>query len=135
MALCRSITGARARTSTRGGVTTGNRRGATTTFIAMATAATTVATIAALTTDAATTATALLQATTTCHRDTTAPHRDRAMTATVGLLVLGMIALMVMCVVPPESRFWPLMVGVPAVLGSRILLEVRARKLKQAFEG
>jgi Flp pilus assembly protein TadD len=63
------------------------------------------------------------------------PHRDRAMTATVGLLVLGMIALMVMCVVPPESRFWPLMVGVPAVLGSRILLEVRARKLKKAFEG
>jgi hypothetical protein len=63
------------------------------------------------------------------------PHRDRAMTATVGLLVFGMIALMVMCVVPPESRFWPLMVGVPAVLGSRILLEVRARKLKKAFEG
>jgi hypothetical protein len=60
------------------------------------------------------------------------PHRDRMMTATVGLLVLGMIALMVMCVVPPDSRFWPLMVGVPAVLGSRLLLELRARKLVKA---
>ena len=63
------------------------------------------------------------------------PHRDRAMTATVGLLVVGMIALMVMCVVPPGSRLWPLLVGVPAVLGSRILLEVRARKLQKALGG
>jgi Flp pilus assembly protein TadD len=62
------------------------------------------------------------------------PHRDRAMTATVGLLVFGMIALMVMCVIPPDVRFWPFLVGVPAVLGSRILLEVRARKLKKALE-
>jgi Flp pilus assembly protein TadD len=63
------------------------------------------------------------------------PHRDRAMTATVGLLVVGIIALMVMCVVPPGSRLWPLLVGVPAVLGSRILLEVRARKLQKALGG
>jgi hypothetical protein len=60
------------------------------------------------------------------------PHRDRLMTATIGLLVFGMVALMVMCVVPPDSRFWPLMVGVPAVLGSRLLLELRARKLVKA---
>jgi tetratricopeptide (TPR) repeat protein len=60
------------------------------------------------------------------------PHRDRLMTATVGLLVLGMIALMVMCVVPPDSRFWPLMVGAPAVIGSRLLLELRARELQKA---
>jgi Flp pilus assembly protein TadD len=63
------------------------------------------------------------------------PHRDKAMTATVGLLVFGMIALMVMCVVPPEVRLWPLLIGVPAVLASRILLEVRANKLKKALEG
>jgi tetratricopeptide (TPR) repeat protein len=63
------------------------------------------------------------------------PHRDRMMTATVGLLVFGMVALMVMCVVPPDARFWPLMAGVPAVLGSRLLLEVRARKLAKAPGG
>ena len=64
------------------------------------------------------------------------PHRDRAMTATVGLLVFGMIALMVMCVVPPDARFWPLMVGVPAVLWlCGILLEIRARKLMEARGG
>ncbi|MDT5002748.1 MAG: hypothetical protein QOK12_4853 [Mycobacterium sp.] len=63
------------------------------------------------------------------------PHRDRLMTATVGLLVLGMIALMVMCVVPPDSRLWPLMVGVPAVLGSRLLLGLRARELQRAEGG
>jgi hypothetical protein len=63
------------------------------------------------------------------------PHRDRLMTATVGLLVLGMTALMVMCVVPPDSRLWPLMVGVPAVLGSRLLLELRARELQKAEGG
>ena len=63
------------------------------------------------------------------------PHRDRMMSATVGLLVFGMIVLMVMCVVPPDSRFWPLMVGVAGLWGSRILLEVRARKLQKAFGG
>jgi tetratricopeptide (TPR) repeat protein len=63
------------------------------------------------------------------------PHRDKAMTATVALLVFGMIALMVMCVVPPESRYWAFFIGAPALLGSRILLEVRANKLKKAIEG
>lgn len=57
------------------------------------------------------------------------PHRDRMMTATVALLVFGIIALMAMCVVPPDSRFWLLVVGAPAVIGSRILLEVRAGNL------
>jgi hypothetical protein len=57
------------------------------------------------------------------------------MTATVGLLVLGMAALMVMCVVPPDARFWPLMVGAPALIGSRLLLERRARKLQRAEGG
>lgn len=60
------------------------------------------------------------------------PHRDRMMTATVALLVVGVIALMAMCVVPPDARFWLLMVGAPAVIGSRILLEVRAGKLLKA---
>jgi tetratricopeptide (TPR) repeat protein len=59
------------------------------------------------------------------------PHRDRLMAATVGLLLLGMVALMVMCVVPPDARFWPLMVGAPALLGSRLLLELRAGKLQK----
>jgi hypothetical protein len=63
------------------------------------------------------------------------PHRDRLMTATVGLLVLGMVALMVMCVVPPDARFWPLMVGAPPILGSRLLLERRARKLRRTEGG
>jgi hypothetical protein len=60
------------------------------------------------------------------------PHRDRLMTATVGMLVLGMIALMVMCVVPPDERLWPFLIGAAAVLGSRLLLELRARRLQSA---
>jgi len=63
------------------------------------------------------------------------PHRDRLMTATVALLVLGMFALMVMCVVPPEWRFWPLVVGVPALIGSRLLLEKRSRALQNTDGG
>jgi Flp pilus assembly protein TadD len=60
------------------------------------------------------------------------PHRDRMMTATVGLVVFGMIALMVMCVVPPVVRLWPLLVGMAGLWGGRGLLEVRARKLLKA---
>jgi hypothetical protein len=63
------------------------------------------------------------------------PHRDRMMTATVGLLVFGMVALMVMCVMPPDVRFWPFLVGAEALIGSRVLLEVRARKLAKALGG
>jgi hypothetical protein len=36
---------------------------------------------------------------------------------------------------PPDARFWPLMVGAPAVLGSRLLLELRARELQKAEGG
>jgi Flp pilus assembly protein TadD len=60
------------------------------------------------------------------------PHRDRLMTATIGLLVFGMVALMVMCVVTPDARFWPLIIGVAGLWGSRGLLEIRARKLAKA---
>jgi tetratricopeptide (TPR) repeat protein len=63
------------------------------------------------------------------------PHRDRLMTATVALLVLGMSALMVMCVVPPDSRLWPLVVGAPALIASRLLLEMRARALQGTAGG
>jgi hypothetical protein len=60
---------------------------------------------------------------------------DRMMTATVGLLVFGMIALMVMCVVPPDARLIPLVVGVAGLRGSRGLLEIRARKLQKPGPG
>jgi hypothetical protein len=60
------------------------------------------------------------------------PHRDRMMSLTVGLLVFGMIALMVMCVVPPDVRLWPLLVGMAGLWGSRGLLEVSARSLLKA---
>lgn len=57
------------------------------------------------------------------------PHRDRMMTATVGLVVFGMIALMVMCVVPPDVRLSPLLFGMAGLWGGRGLLEVRANNL------
>ena len=60
------------------------------------------------------------------------PNRDRLMTSTVGLVVFGMIALMVMCVVPPEVRMWPLLIGMAGLWGGRGLLELRARKLLKA---
>ena len=60
------------------------------------------------------------------------PHRDRLMTAAIASLVLGMVVLMAMCVVPTDDRFIQLLVGVPALWASRILLEVRARRLTKA---
>jgi Flp pilus assembly protein TadD len=58
------------------------------------------------------------------------PNRDKLMTATIALLIFGMVTLMVMCVVPPDARFWPLIVGVAGLWGSRGLLEIRARNLR-----
>lgn len=57
------------------------------------------------------------------------PHRDRLMTASIGLLVLGMVALAVMCVLPPDWRWSPAIAGGVALIGSRVVLAIRTRKL------
>ncbi|CAN5278968.1 hypothetical protein BH09ACT8_BH09ACT8_60460 [soil metagenome] len=56
------------------------------------------------------------------------PHRDRLMTASIGLLVLGMVALAVMCVLPPDWRWPPAITGGAALIGSRVVLAIRTRK-------
>ena len=50
------------------------------------------------------------------------PHRDRLMTASIGVLAFGMVALAVMCVLPPGSRWPTAIVGVLALIISRMLL-------------
>lgn len=60
------------------------------------------------------------------------PHRDRMMTASIGLLALGMIALALMCVLPSAWRWPPAIIGAVALIGSRVLLAVRARRSKRS---
>jgi len=50
----------------------------------------------------------------------------------VGLLVLGMGALALMCVVPPGWRLPPVLVGLAALIGCRVLIAIRSRKLRRA---
>lgn len=50
------------------------------------------------------------------------PHRDRVMTASIGVLALGMVALAVMCVLPPGTRWPAAIVGGLALIISRLLL-------------
>jgi hypothetical protein len=59
------------------------------------------------------------------------PHRDKLLSASIGLLALSMVALAAMCVLPPDWRVAPLLVGVALLVGCRILLALRTRKLKK----
>jgi tetratricopeptide (TPR) repeat protein len=59
------------------------------------------------------------------------PHRDRLLTAMVGLLILGMAALALMCVLPPGWRLAPGLTGAAALIGCRILIGVRGHKLRR----
>jgi tetratricopeptide (TPR) repeat protein len=58
------------------------------------------------------------------------PYRDRLLSVSVAMLMLSMAALALMCVLPLEWRLPPAIVGVVALIGCRILLAVRARRLR-----
>jgi hypothetical protein len=58
------------------------------------------------------------------------PHRDRLLSASVGVLVLSMVALALMCVLPLGWRLPPAIVGVVALIACRVLLVVRSRRLR-----
>ncbi len=60
------------------------------------------------------------------------PHRDRLLSAMVGLLVLGMAALALMCVLPPGWRLVPGLTGGAALIGCRVLIGIRGHKLRRA---
>ena len=65
----------------------------------------------------------------------TLPSRDRVLTGIAVLLVVGVIGLAAMCVLPPgTARVPPLLVGVVALLGCRVLISVRNGRLNRAAD-
>jgi Flp pilus assembly protein TadD len=55
------------------------------------------------------------------------PHRDRKLTGSVAALALAMVALAVMCVLPPDARWPAAIVGVLALIISRVFLATTGR--------